>query len=258
MGDQRVEIFLFFIYSKAWVVTFCILQTQDHFTKSQVFQAVIWVFFFFNSLVSSYMLYSDIFNSSVAYYFESSSEFCHQLSHFLSFWILSLLIPGSYDQKLLNCLLHPSLQKGTSCLFMNCSHVTDLANSLLSFPLGLWVFRGHQIFLSESLWVSFYILVILFWLISNTKLQEVPVCLLSRLIHQLFTFISFGSLFFSLPSLHAHVHTYIHTHARGYILTHIILFKSLGNKLGTCKHFCVVSKEILLCSHSTILKSRTF
>lgn len=166
------------------------------------------------------MLYSDIFNSSVAYYFESSSEFCHRLSHFLSFWILSLLIPGSYDQKLLNCLLHAFLQKGTSCLFMNYSHVTDLANSLLSFPLGLWVFRGHQIFLSESLWVSFYFLVILFWLISNTKLQEVPVCLLSRLTHRLFTFISFGSLFFSLPSLLTHVHIYTHTRTGVYTYPH--------------------------------------
>lgn len=88
-------------WSKGWnFLIFHILQSMGgdflHLTNTGSFYKIpgfssshLSLFFFFlNSLVSSYMLCSDIFNSSVAYYFESSSEFCHQLSHFLSFWIL--------------------------------------------------------------------------------------------------------------------------------------------------------------------------
>lgn len=185
-----------------------------------------------------------------------SSEFYHRQSHFLSFWIFSLLVPGSYDQKLLNCLLHPSLQKETSCLFMNCSHVTDLANSLLSFPLGLWVFRGHQIFLSEYLCVSFDFLVILFWLISNTKIAR-STCMSFIEVDSPVVYIYLIRFIIFLPSKFTRTRAHTHTcmHGDRYLPTSFFLNHW---EIGTWKHFCVVSKEILLCNHSTILKSRTF
>lgn len=117
-----------------------------------------------------------------------------------------LLPSGSYNQKLLNCLIDASLQKETSCL-MNCSHVTAPTTVLFSFPLGLWFLRGQQIFLSGSSWVSSYLGAILFWYNFKQKSQEVSICLLSRLIHQLFTFCLIWFIIL-LHFQHAHRHTH--------------------------------------------------
>lgn len=101
----------------------------------------------FKNSLSSHILYSGIFNS-LSCILLWVVKFCHLQRHFLSFWIFLLIPLGSCGQKLMNCLLDPSLQKETSCV-INCSPITALANSLL---LSL-----------KSQDISFYISVILFW-----------------------------------------------------------------------------------------------
>ena len=159
-GWSRIQIFsAIFFTPQSMGSDFFILQTQDHYAKSQVFQAVIRLFFFYSLVIKLHFI-SDVFNSLNCILPWVVN--CLQ-RHFLSFWILSLLVPsGSCNQKLLNCMLDPNFLPSYELLLCH-RLLLPLANSLLSFSLGLWFFRSHHVFLSESSWVSFSFLVILFW-----------------------------------------------------------------------------------------------